>query len=289
MIVKFITLILAIIAMTFGNSYGQEVKLDNAANIGQMWHNQPDSIMAGSTYVFNIRLIAGATSQKGIINGFRIYSPDGTTWTTTVGDTIGNLGGTEFELIFSIDYFGNTGSDTDTIIFKGSSITESGLVSTYDSVAYTISIGPIPSGSTNHGKTICIDSLSCLLSAVWIWEGPEVFPSWNGPFCYTIIDEATNVVEDFDGLPASFGLSQNYPNPFNPITTINYNLPKMSDVNLTIYNVIGQKVTEFREKNKAADFNHNFKWDASAVVSGIYFYKLTAGDFTATKKMMLLK
>ena len=88
-------------------------------------------------------------------------------------------------------------------------------------------------------------------------------------------------------IPSNFGLSQNYPNPFNPTTTISFQVPTASDVNLTVYNVNGQKVTEFSGSYEAGI--HSIEWDASATASGVYFYRLNAGNFTDVKKMVLLK
>jgi hypothetical protein len=87
-------------------------------------------------------------------------------------------------------------------------------------------------------------------------------------------------------LPTAFALSQNVPNPFNPTTKIGLSLPTVSDWSVDIYNVAGQLVKSFNGRgigNVTAD------WDASNVASGIYFYKATAGSFTDTKKMMVLK
>jgi hypothetical protein len=88
-------------------------------------------------------------------------------------------------------------------------------------------------------------------------------------------------------IPANFALNQNYPNPFNPVTTISFNLPVASEYTLTVYNVTGQVVTQFAGEAEAGFVS--IEWDASANASGIYFYKLNAGDFSATKKMVLLK
>ncbi|MFQ5607623.1 MAG: T9SS type A sorting domain-containing protein, partial [Candidatus Zixiibacteriota bacterium] len=88
-------------------------------------------------------------------------------------------------------------------------------------------------------------------------------------------------------LPTHFALSQNYPNPFNPTTKINVSLPSASEYSLTIYNVSGQKVHEFTGQNDAGVVT--VEWEASSFASGIYFYKLVAGDFASTKKMLLLK
>ncbi len=87
--------------------------------------------------------------------------------------------------------------------------------------------------------------------------------------------------------PHSFQLAQNRPNPFNPNTEIEFSLPKTTDWNLTIYNIIGQKVESFTGNNSAGSVIIN--WDASDYASGIYFYRLETGEFTNTKKMVLLK
>jgi hypothetical protein len=88
-------------------------------------------------------------------------------------------------------------------------------------------------------------------------------------------------------IPSNFALNQNYPNPFNPTTTISASLPVKSDYVLTIHNVTGQKVAEFTGTQEAGTLE--IVWDAANYASGIYFYKLTAGSFTETKRMVLLK
>jgi len=89
-------------------------------------------------------------------------------------------------------------------------------------------------------------------------------------------------------LPTVFSLAQNYPNPFNPATEINFGLPVPSNVQLTVYNVLGQTVTTLVDGELPAG-NHTITWDASSVSSGVYFYRLTTNQFVETKKMMLLK
>ena len=88
-------------------------------------------------------------------------------------------------------------------------------------------------------------------------------------------------------LPGTFWLGQNYPNPFNPKTTIQFGLPSASDYTLSIYNVTGQKVTEFGGSGKSGV--NSVEWDATPYASGIYFYRLSAGSSSETKKMLLLK
>ncbi len=89
-------------------------------------------------------------------------------------------------------------------------------------------------------------------------------------------------------LPREFSLSQNYPNPFNPTTTIGYGLPQASQVNIEIYDLLGRKIVTVDNGVQTAGF-HQFVWDASDATSGIYFFKITAGAQTQTRKMLLLK
>jgi flagellar hook assembly protein FlgD len=89
--------------------------------------------------------------------------------------------------------------------------------------------------------------------------------------------------------PTTYSLSQNYPNPFNPTTTINFALPKESNVTLKVYNMIGQEVMTLISNERMNSGYHSVKVDGSKLTSGVYIYKLTAGDFVATKKMVLMK
>lgn len=88
--------------------------------------------------------------------------------------------------------------------------------------------------------------------------------------------------------PTDFALSQNHPNPFNAITTIKYVLLRACDVKLAIYNIVGQKVATLVDGNQKAGYK-TVRWDASSFSSGIYFYRLKAGNFVQTRKMILLK
>jgi len=83
-------------------------------------------------------------------------------------------------------------------------------------------------------------------------------------------------------------LNQNYPNPFNPTTEIAFDLPNKTDVKLSIFNILGQKVATLVDKNMLAG-SYTVQWDAGEAATGVYFYKLEADNFTETRKMMLLK
>ncbi|SMO49891.1 T9SS type A sorting domain-containing protein [Gracilimonas mengyeensis] len=88
--------------------------------------------------------------------------------------------------------------------------------------------------------------------------------------------------------PKSFALQQNYPNPFNPTTNITYAVPEASTVRLDVFNALGQKVSTLVNEQKGAG-NYTVTFDATNLTSGVYFFKIQAGSFTDTKKMLLLK
>jgi len=100
-------------------------------------------------------------------------------------------------------------------------------------------------------------------------------------------------IEEEIQLPKTYSLSQNYPNPFNPITEIRFSLPQPENVSLEIYNIKGQKVITLLEKEMQAG-THTINWDGKnyngeEVASGVYFYRIKAGEFSETKKMLLLR
>ena len=93
---------------------------------------------------------------------------------------------------------------------------------------------------------------------------------------------------DHEVIPTSFALHQNYPNPFNPITTLRYDLPQESDVTLTIYDITGRMVQTLVNELQQSGVKKVI-WNASDVSSGVYIYRIQAGNFTQTRKMILLK
>ncbi len=99
--------------------------------------------------------------------------------------------------------------------------------------------------------------------------------------------------DDFSQLPEKFDLSQNYPNPFNPTTVIEYALPKASEVKIRIYNILGQKVRNLVDESQEPGYKM-ILWDGkddygNEISSGVYFYRIEAGNFVKCKKMTLLK
>jgi len=105
---------------------------------------------------------------------------------------------------------------------------------------------------------------------------------YDGTFSYSDIIEV-----DFTGV-VEFTLEQNYPNPFNPSTTIRYSLPSEGDIELTVFDVFGSEIETLVNQQQPAG-SYSIDFDASHLSSGIYFYQLSAGSFSQTKKLILLK
>jgi plastocyanin len=90
------------------------------------------------------------------------------------------------------------------------------------------------------------------------------------------------------GQPAFFGLEQNSPNPFNPSTTIRFELPHASNVSLTVYNLLGQEVATLVNEEKSAGI-FDVQFNATTLASGVYVYRMQAGSFVETKKLILIR
>ncbi len=117
----------------------------------------------------------------------------------------------------------------------------------------------------------------------------QVIILFNQTITYTAVSESRNGNSPNSG----FSLSSNHPNPFNPITTFEYTLPYRSDVSINVYNLLGQKVRTLFEGEKSRG-TYSVRWNGAdyfdrEVAAGIYFYRMKAGDFVETKKMVLLK
>lgn len=114
---------------------------------------------------------------------------------------------------------------------------------------------------------------------VWDYVGT----GFDRGFCLTFGDEPTEIK-----IPQSLQLNQNYPNPFNPTTQIDYSLTQPEQVNLSVYNLTGELVATLVDGEVPVG-NHSITFDASTLPSGVYFYTMTAGSFTQTKKMVVVK
>ena len=99
--------------------------------------------------------------------------------------------------------------------------------------------------------------------------------------------EYSNIIE-MTTKPAQFSLAQNYPNPFNPTTTIQFAIPKEEHVTIKVYDELGNEVKTLVDENKASG-QYNVQFNGSGLASGIYYYRISAGEYNEVKKLMLLK
>jgi hypothetical protein len=119
-------------------------------------------------------------------------------------------------------------------------------------------------------------------------DGEDEIVAVNPTAIYHAVLASTGIEENSSTLPTAYRLYTNYPNPFNATTTIEYDLIKDSPVSIDIYDILGQKMETLVNDRQSAG-HHQISWNASDAASGIYFYKIQAGDFTSAKKMLLLK
>jgi hypothetical protein len=99
----------------------------------------------------------------------------------------------------------------------------------------------------------------------------------------------TDAPEDGEGLmPVGFKLYQNFPNPFNPVTTLAFDLPARAEVELEVFNMLGSLMTRV-SLGTLSSGHHTVEYNGVSLASGVYFYRIKAGEFSAMKKMVLLK
>ncbi len=129
------------------------------------------------------------------------------------------------------------------------------------------------------------------LPAVSVWRlrhvEDEVIAATHGRGVWTV-SEPLFVSNEPEETPIDFELAQNYPNPFNPTTTIRFSIPAPTDVQLKVYDVSGREVATLTD-GLLASGSHEVEWDARNFASGVYMYRLTAGEFTSVKQLTLLK
>jgi hypothetical protein len=137
----------------------------------------------------------------------------------------------------------------------------------------------------NHLENIDDSNPTYTLNTQWGSINPNFYSAWD----YDLRRPKPLSVTDLPGIARVFTLEQNYPNPFNPSTNIKFSIPVQSSVELKVYNLLGQEVATLVNNETLKAGNHVVSFNASNLASGVYFYKITAGQFVSTKKLMLLK
>jgi hypothetical protein len=135
-------------------------------------------------------------------------------------------------------------------------------------------------GTTNENKNYSYEDRN-ISSGKYNYRLKQV--DFNGNYEYHALQNEVEI-----GVPKKFALSQNYPNPFNPATKINFELPRSSNVKLSVYDITGKLASELVNEQRAAGY-YTVEFNASNLSSGMYFYRIEAGEFTTTKKMILVK
>jgi hypothetical protein len=184
--------------------------------------------------------------------------------------------------------------NTDTYDTKGNllkslwELNDKGAWMNYNTLNYTYDIN----GNATHGEYLVWNN------GAWAPAMTDITMYYNNGKSRLTIPQASVVDIQYTSSIAAltaeksmvkqFSLSQNYPNPFNPTTTISYFLPRDTRVKLAIYDVLGTEVKVLENQDKTAG-NYHVEFDASGMPTGVYFYRLEAGEFTAVKKLLLIK
>jgi hypothetical protein len=142
------------------------------------------------------------------------------------------------------------------------------------------------SGATTKTFTLTAPSTPGTITIYCTGAGGTNPPNWNNGANYSV--NVVSSINQIEETATTYSLAQNFPNPFNPTTNINFSVPKSEFVKISVYDITGRLVQELVNSNLTAG-KYNATWDASNYSSGVYFYKIQAGDFTEMKKMSLIK
>jgi len=252
----------------------------------------------------------------GMSLGFRIWSDDGVTWVYDAqdggwGPTGQNTGlqavtvtpgsrldppSSAFDMTQLLVTEKNVdGMIDDTLVFGGVSmnqVLELGPMESMLRVHFTP--GGVAAGEVKH---FCVDSAFVPPAANWAYSNTSgtVFPPKIAPATCVVVayDPLSDASGPKSGVPAVFSLDQNFPNPFNPSTLIKYSLERKCHVNISVFNILGQRVATLVDQELEAG-PHQADWDGNDdggahAASGIYFYKMVTDDFVETRKMVLMR
>lgn len=161
----------------------------------------------------------------------------------------------------------------------------------YRSRNNTLNYSRLPNGFVAGAGTTTVPQDYALVDSnaaigLWYYRLRQLNQNGTGNWLEEVSVQVVTSVKDEK--PLRFGLAQNYPNPFNPSTQIRYTLQMQGHTTLTVYNLLGREVATLVNKTQEPG-SYLVAWDAAAMPSGVYVYKLTSGEFSATRKMMLMK
>jgi hypothetical protein len=238
------------------------------------------AVVGNEVYVGGFFSSAGGVSANGVAR----FNTQTNTW-STLGT--GSSNGVNYE-VRALAVSGNE-------VYVGGAFTQAGGVSANNVARFNTQTNTWSTLGTGSQNGVSVGGVSGGVYALAV-SGNEVYVGGRfteaggvSAICVARWNSGTSRVEQLSPTaPKTFLLEQNYPNPFNPSTTIRYQLPVASEVKLEVYDVLGKKIATLVNERQSAG-SYQVVWNASGLSSGTYFYRLQAGTFTQTKKMILVK
>ena len=261
-------------------SWTVQTKLTGSGAIGSARFGRSVSISSdGNT------AIVGGYEDNAAMGAVWVYNRSGGTWTQQGNKLVGTgaTGNASQGFSISLSADGNTAlvGGIDDNAFAGAAwvFTRSGGV--WSQLGNKL-FGSGAVGIANQGGAVAISPEGNTIIVGGIADNTNLGAAW------IFIPGTTSVEQTSNETPSSFLLEQNYPNPFNPSTNIQFALPQSGYVKLEIFSITGERVDVLISEELNAG-KYNYEWSGSNLTSGVYFYRLNAGSFIETRKMILLK
>ncbi len=238
-----------------------------------------------------MKLYAYYRDQQSHTTGTRLVKINPTTGTSRILASLGSNGDAAYGLAIT-----NTWNPTFWVAIALMSHSNSDIVGIYKLAVDRswIQVSPV-SGEllANQLETVSISMTSTNLPVRYS-DGLRISNNSSVPLVYVpivmnVFNPNSEVTQTPEQLPLTYSLLQNRPNPFNPVTSITFSVPRMMPVSLSVYNNLGQVVASLSTGKPFAAGKHTVTFDGSSLANGVYFYRLEAGTFSATRKMVLLK
>jgi hypothetical protein len=255
-----------------GSLVGSNFLIDGGPN----YSDNPTSLAFDGTRYLLVYHDQPPASGKWFIMG-RFIAPSGTIQeTVTICDT--SLSPLIASVAFDNDNYFVTWTQLTDMSMRGRFFSKSGVPLDASFIVISPSANKMPVGGVGFGGSLYL--VVGTKVNVGFSDG-DVYARFVSPLPTGVIDRAHLT-------PDNISLYQNYPNPLNPSTTISYSLPQRSQVTLTVFNALGQQVALLVDGETSAGF-HDVRFDATGLASGVYLYRLQAGEYVETRKLILLR
>jgi len=233
----------------------------------------------------------GEITSKSEYHFKNLNLPTDFEWVSSPLDTV-NITQTNTADVYKLEWTKSTDADGDSItyiLYAGTGVYPA--VEVYDTTSTSVLI-PYQEFLQKTFEQIPMLSRATVKFSVSATDGIDTVKV-TGDDRVVFVNRYDYLSTEETGIPTEFALHENYPNPFNPTTSLRFDLPEVSDVTVSIFNMLGQKIKTFNMNDTPAGY-HSIKWDATndygdPVGAGVYLYQLRANQFVKTKKMVLLK